>query len=198
MKLKAELCGVCFPIIHLLFCLYRPLVRIFLWISFNGGNQVHHCQANTHNSDVIFCSALSPLRCWHGHGSCTGSCFPSEQELVHAVSQTDWCAHQPGFHCQMTDRMCTEFIHSLFSLFFPSFFLLLFLTFLWSVIFFANMPLWRRSVGTSRRRSDFIQDNIDMMMQTETWLRPAGDEAKICRGVRCKSRGHRLRLKGLS
>ena len=54
-----------------------------------------------------------------------------------------------------------------------------------------------RSVGTSRRRSDIstsIQDNnIDMMLLTETWLRPAGDEAaKICRGVRCKSRGHRV------
>ena len=40
-----------------------------------------------------------------------------------------------------------------------------------------------RSVGTSRRRSDistFIQDNnIDIMLLTETWLRPAGDEAKI-------------------
>ena len=39
------------------------------------------------------------------------------------------------------------------------------------------------SVGTPRRRSDistFIQDNnIDMMLLTETWLRPAGDEAKI-------------------
>ena len=40
-----------------------------------------------------------------------------------------------------------------------------------------------RSVGTSRRRSDistFIQDNdSDIMLLTETWLRPAGDEAKI-------------------
>ena len=40
-----------------------------------------------------------------------------------------------------------------------------------------------RSVGTSRWRSDistFIQDNnIDIMLLTETWLRPAGDEAKI-------------------
>ena len=40
-----------------------------------------------------------------------------------------------------------------------------------------------RSVGTSRRRSDistFIQDNnVDIMLLTETWLRPAGDEAKI-------------------
>ena len=40
-----------------------------------------------------------------------------------------------------------------------------------------------RSVGTSRRRSDistFIQDNnIDTMLLTETWPRPAGDEAKI-------------------
>ena len=40
-----------------------------------------------------------------------------------------------------------------------------------------------RSFGTSRRRSDictFIQDNnIDIMLLTETWLRPAGDEAKI-------------------
>ena len=40
-----------------------------------------------------------------------------------------------------------------------------------------------RSVGTSRRTSDistFIQDNnIDIMLLTETWLRPAGDEAKI-------------------
>ena len=40
-----------------------------------------------------------------------------------------------------------------------------------------------RSIGTSRRRSDtstFIQDNdIDIMLLTETWLRPAGDEAKI-------------------
>ena len=40
-----------------------------------------------------------------------------------------------------------------------------------------------RSVGTSRRRSDistFIQDNnIDIMLLTETWLRPVGDEAKI-------------------
>ncbi|WP_419592668.1 endonuclease/exonuclease/phosphatase family protein, partial [Thiolapillus sp.] len=40
-----------------------------------------------------------------------------------------------------------------------------------------------RSVGTSRRRSDistFILDNnIDIMLLTETWLRPAGDEAKI-------------------
>ena len=111
---KAELCGVCFPIIHLLFCLYRPLVRIFLWVSFNGGDQVHHCQAHTHNSDVIFCSAPS-LRCWHGHGSCTRSCFPSKQEPVHEVSQAGWCADpQLGFHCQMTDRMFTEFIHWLF------------------------------------------------------------------------------------
>ena len=40
-----------------------------------------------------------------------------------------------------------------------------------------------RSVGSSRSRSDistFIQDNnIDIMLLTETWLRPAGDEAKI-------------------
>ena len=40
-----------------------------------------------------------------------------------------------------------------------------------------------RSVGTSRRRSDistFIQDNdIDIMLLTEIWLHPAGDEAKI-------------------
>ena len=40
-----------------------------------------------------------------------------------------------------------------------------------------------RSVSTSRRRSDistFIQDNnIDIMLLTETWLCPAGDEAKI-------------------
>ena len=40
-----------------------------------------------------------------------------------------------------------------------------------------------RSVGTSRRRSDissFIQDNnVDMLLLTETGLRPAGDEAKI-------------------
>ena len=40
-----------------------------------------------------------------------------------------------------------------------------------------------KSVSTSRRRSDistFIQDNnIDIMLLTETWLRPAGDEAKI-------------------
>ena len=40
-----------------------------------------------------------------------------------------------------------------------------------------------RSAGTSRRRSHistFIQDNnIDIMLLTETWLRPAGDEAKI-------------------
>ena len=40
-----------------------------------------------------------------------------------------------------------------------------------------------RSVGISRRRSDistFIQDNdFDIMLLTETWLRPAGDEAKI-------------------
>ena len=40
-----------------------------------------------------------------------------------------------------------------------------------------------RSFGTSRRRSDistFIEDNnIDIMLLTETWLRPAGDEAKI-------------------
>ena len=40
-----------------------------------------------------------------------------------------------------------------------------------------------RSVGTSRRRSDistFIQDNnINIMLLTETWLRPAGVEAKI-------------------
>ena len=39
------------------------------------------------------------------------------------------------------------------------------------------------SVGTSRRRSNistFIQDNnIDIMLLTKTWLRPAGDEAKI-------------------
>ena len=39
-----------------------------------------------------------------------------------------------------------------------------------------------RSVGTSRRRSDtstFIQDNnIDIMLLTETWLCPAGDEAQ--------------------
>ena len=74
-----------------------------------------------------------------------------------------------------------------------------------------------RSVGTSRRSdiSTFIQDNnIDIMLLTETWLRPAGDEAKIADlaptgysvlsfarsawGVRCKRRGHRLRHKGLS
>ena len=40
-----------------------------------------------------------------------------------------------------------------------------------------------RSVGTSRRRSEistFILDNyIDIMLLTETWLRPAGDEVKI-------------------
>ena len=39
-----------------------------------------------------------------------------------------------------------------------------------------------RSVDTSRRRSDistFIQDNMDIMLLTETWLRPAGDEARI-------------------
>ena len=40
-----------------------------------------------------------------------------------------------------------------------------------------------RSVGSSRRRSDmstFIQDNnIDIMLLAETWLRPAGDEAKM-------------------
>ena len=40
-----------------------------------------------------------------------------------------------------------------------------------------------RSVDTSRRRSDistFILDNnIDIMLLTEIWLRPAGDEAKI-------------------
>ena len=40
-----------------------------------------------------------------------------------------------------------------------------------------------RSVSTPRRRSNistFIQDNnIDIMLLTETWLRPAGDEAKI-------------------
>ena len=40
-----------------------------------------------------------------------------------------------------------------------------------------------RSVGTSKRRSDtstFILDNnIDIMLLTETWQRPAGDEAKI-------------------
>ena len=40
-----------------------------------------------------------------------------------------------------------------------------------------------RSIGTSRRRSDistFIQDNnIDIMLLMETWLCPAGDEAKI-------------------
>ena len=40
-----------------------------------------------------------------------------------------------------------------------------------------------RSDDTSRRRSDistFIQDNnIDIMLLTETWLRPVGDEAKI-------------------
>ena len=40
-----------------------------------------------------------------------------------------------------------------------------------------------RSDDTFRRRSDistFIQDkNIDIMLLTETWLRPAGDEAKI-------------------
>ena len=40
-----------------------------------------------------------------------------------------------------------------------------------------------RSVGTSRRRCDistFIQDNsIDIVLLTETWLRPAGDDAKI-------------------
>ena len=40
-----------------------------------------------------------------------------------------------------------------------------------------------RSVGTSRRRSNtstFILDNnIDIMLLTEIWLRPAGDEAKI-------------------
>ena len=40
-----------------------------------------------------------------------------------------------------------------------------------------------RSVDSSRRRSDistFIQDsNINIMLLTETWLRPAGDEAKI-------------------
>ena len=40
-----------------------------------------------------------------------------------------------------------------------------------------------RSVGTSRRRSDIstfmLENNIDIMLLTETWLRPAGDEAKI-------------------
>ena len=39
-----------------------------------------------------------------------------------------------------------------------------------------------RFVSTTRRRSDvstFIQDNIDIMLLTETWLRPAGDDAKI-------------------
>ena len=39
-----------------------------------------------------------------------------------------------------------------------------------------------RSVGTSRRSdiSTFIQDNnSDIMLLTEGWLRPAGDEAKI-------------------
>ena len=40
-----------------------------------------------------------------------------------------------------------------------------------------------RSVGTSRSRSDiytFIKDNnVDIMLLTETWLRPADDEAKI-------------------
>ena len=39
-----------------------------------------------------------------------------------------------------------------------------------------------RSIGTSRRSdiSTFIQDNnIDILLLTETWLRPAGDEAKI-------------------
>ena len=45
-----------------------------------------------------------------------------------------------------------------------------------------------RSVGTSRRRSDIctsIQDNnIDIMLLTETWLRPAGDEAKIADWLR--------------
>ena len=75
-----------------------------------------------------------------------------------------------------------------------------------------------RSVGTSRRRSDistFIQDNnIDIVLLTETWLRPAGDEPKITDlappgysvpsfprsawGVRRQRRGHRLRHKGLT
>ena len=45
-----------------------------------------------------------------------------------------------------------------------------------------------RSVGTSRRRSDistFNQDNgIDIMLLTETWLRPVGDEAKIADWLR--------------
>ena len=49
-----------------------------------------------------------------------------------------------------------------------------------------------RSVGTSRRRSDistFIQDNnIDIMLLTETWLRPAGDEAKIATWFRLSTR----------
>ena len=40
-----------------------------------------------------------------------------------------------------------------------------------------------RSVGTSRRRSDIstfmLENNIDIMLLTETWLHPAGDEAKI-------------------
>ena len=75
-----------------------------------------------------------------------------------------------------------------------------------------------RSVGTSRKRSDistFIQDNnIDIMLLTETWLRAAGDEAKIADlappnysvlsfprsagGSGGKRRWHRLRHKGLS
>ena len=75
-----------------------------------------------------------------------------------------------------------------------------------------------RSVSTSRRRSDisaFIQgNNIDIMLLTETWLRPAGDETKIADlaspeysvlsfshsagGVWCKRQEHHLRHKGLS
>ena len=44
------------------------------------------------------------------------------------------------------------------------------------------LPLQCKIRRSSRRRSDistFIQDNIDTMLLTETWLRPAGDEAKI-------------------
>ena len=75
-----------------------------------------------------------------------------------------------------------------------------------------------RSVGTSRRRSDistFIQDNnIDIMLLTETWLRPAGDEAKMADlappgysvlsfprslgGSGANGGGYHLRHKGLS
>ena len=77
-----------------------------------------------------------------------------------------------------------------------------------------------RSIGTSRRKSDistFTRDNnIDIMLLTETWLHPAGDKAKIADlaspgysvlsfpcsalhgGLVQKAGGHCLHHKGLS